>query len=99
MNVKPTTDAIIESVLISDEDVTRDERIAILKYIRSRRVFQKPRPGTIKQAAAILEVHPVTVRRYANAGLLTPIRITARKVRYDLNEVEELALSGHHSNA
>jgi len=97
--VKPTTDAIIESVLIADEEVTREERTAILAYIRSRGVIRKPRPGTIKQAAAILDVHPVTVRRYANAGLLTPIRITARKVRYDLNEVEDLALSGHHIDA
>ena len=97
--MKPTTLAIIETALSSDETVHPEQADSILKRLRAPSSSRKPRPGTIKQAAAILEVHPVTVRRYANAGLLTPIRITARKVRYDLNEVEDLALSGCHIDA
>jgi hypothetical protein len=54
----------------------------------------KPRPGTIRQAAAIGECTPRTVQRYAGRGLLHPIKITPRRVRYDLNEVERLFTMG-----
>jgi len=92
--MKPTTLAIIETALSSDDTVHLEQADSILKKLRNPNSNRKPRPGTVKQAAAILEVHPVTVRRYAQAGLLNPIRISARKVRYNLNEVEDLALSG-----
>lgn len=92
--MKATTSTIIETALLADDTIPPEQAAVILKYINSDSLIPKPRPGTIKQAAEILEVHPVTVRRYAQAGLLTPIRITARKVRYDLNEVEELARTG-----
>lgn len=94
--MKSTTLIIIETALSSDETVRPEQADSILEKIQTSSSSQKPRPGTIKEAAKILEVHPVTVRRYAQAGLLTPIRITCRKVRYDLNEVEELAISGAH---
>ena len=96
--MKPTTLTIIETALSSDETIHPEQADSIIKKLRTPS-SRKPRPGTIKQAAAILEVHPVTVRRYAQAGLLNPIRITVRKVRYDLNEVEDLALSGRHVDA
>ena len=54
----------------------------------------KPRPGTTKEAAKILAVHPRTVGRYAAIGLLHPIRISPRRIRFDLNEVEALATRG-----
>ena len=54
----------------------------------------KARPGTVRQAAEILDCHPRTVKRYATAGMLQAIRITPRRVRYDLNEVENLAEHG-----
>lgn len=92
--MKPSTLAIIETTLTSDETLSSEETRTILKKLHSALPEHKPRPGTIKDAAKILDVHPVTVRRYAKAGLLTPIRITARKVRYDLNEVEKLAQTG-----
>lgn len=79
---------------VLDDSVHPEQAASILKNLRAANSDRKPRPGTIKQAAAILEVHPVTVRRYAQAGLLTPIRITSRKVRYDLNQVAALALRG-----
>ena len=54
----------------------------------------KPRPGTIRQAAEIGTCDPRTIQRYADRGLLHPIRITPRRVRYDLNEVEKLFTRG-----
>lgn len=92
--MKTTTLAIIETALSSDDTVHPEQAEIILKKLSDTEPRRKPRPGTIKQAAAILDVHPVTIRRYAQAGLLTQIRITCRKVRYDLNEVQDLADSG-----
>lgn len=54
----------------------------------------RKRPGTLRQAAEILNVHPRTVQRLARRGMLEPIRISARMVRWDLNEVEKLATQG-----
>lgn len=92
--MKPTTFELIKNVLSTDETILPEDAKLIVKQLRTSNIGEKPRPGTISEAAKILDVHPVTVRRYAQAGLLSPIRITARKVRYDLNEVEELARTG-----
>lgn len=54
----------------------------------------KPLPGTIRQAAEIGGCNPRTIQRYATKGLLHPIRISPRRVRYDLREVERLFTAG-----
>ena len=92
--MKQTTLDLIKNVLSTDETISPEQAMDILKHLQKTKAGRKPRPGTIRQAAEILDVHPVTIRRYAKAGLLTPIRITCRKVRYDLNEVEELGNLG-----
>ena len=92
--MKPTTLELIKNVLAADETISPEDVKAIEKQFKVFAGGKKPRPGTIKEAAKILDVHPVTVRRYAKAGFLTPIKITCRKVRYDFNEVEKLAETG-----
>jgi hypothetical protein len=62
--------------------------------IAAARGKAKTRPGTIRQAAEILGAHPRTIQRYAKAGLLHAIRISPRRIRYDLLEVEKLATAG-----
>lgn len=62
--------------------------------LRAARGADRPRPGTKRQAAEIGQCHPRTLDRYARAGLLHPIKISARRVRYDLNEVERLFTRG-----
>jgi hypothetical protein len=61
----------------------------------------QPRPrrrlGTKHDAAAILGCHAESVKRYARRGLLHPVRITARRVRYDLDEVIRFADHGANS--
>lgn len=97
--MKPTTIELIKNVLATDETIPPDEAKVIEQKLKTSESMEKARPGTIKEAAKILDVHPVTIRRYAQAGLLTPIRITCRKVRYDLNEIEKLAsLGAGHNN-
>ncbi len=78
---------LIEAVITAPPE----RRDAILQAARGK---NRPRPGTIRQAAEILGVHPRTVQRYADAGLLHPIRITPRRIRWNLNEVEDLATRG-----
>lgn len=92
--MKQTTIELIKNVLCTDETVFPEEAQKIVQLLNTANSVKKPRPGTITEAAKILAVHKATVRRYAKAGLLTPIRISARKVRYDLNEVENLSISG-----
>ncbi|VGO13466.1 hypothetical protein PDESU_02023 [Pontiella desulfatans] len=92
--MKPATIELIKNVLSTDDTVLPTDAQKVLKQLAAVNGEQKPRPGTIKEAARILDVHPVTVRRYAKAGLLSTIRLSARKVRYNLNEVEHLAQAG-----
>lgn len=92
--MKQTTIELIKNVLSTDETVLPADAQKVLKQLTAGNEIKKPRPGTIKEAARILDVHPVTVRRYANVGLLNPIRISSRNVRYNLNEVEHLAQAG-----
>jgi hypothetical protein len=68
-----------------------ERRDAILAAARGT---DKPRPGTVRQAAEIMNTCPRTIERYARQGLFKAIRISPRRVRYDLNEVERLATRG-----
>ena len=78
---------LIEAVMTAPDD----RQAAIIAAVLGK---DKPRPGTIKQAAAVLGVCPRSIERYARQGLLAQIRITPRKIRYDLNAVERLAERG-----
>jgi len=82
-----STAELIEAVMTAPED----RKAAILAAALGK---DKPRPGTIKQAAAVLGVCPRSIERYARRGLLAQIRITPRQIRYDLNAVERLGQRG-----
>jgi hypothetical protein len=84
---------IILAALESDPTATPEERRRILAALRPT---QAGRVKTITTAAAaeILDTHICTVRRWGKQGLLTPIRISSRKIRWRLDEVERLASSG-----
>ncbi len=79
---------IIEAVL----QAPADRHAAILAAAKGS--DNKIRTGTIKQAADILGCCPRSVERYARMGLLKQIRITPRKIRYNLAAVEGLATKG-----
>lgn len=83
----------IRAVLESDPTATPEDRRRILAALRPSK---KERIKTITTAAAaeILETHICTVRRWGKQGLLTPIRLSSRKIRWSLDEVERLASSG-----
>ena len=46
---------------------------------------------TTKQAAAILECHPKSIFRYAARGKISPIRRSARLIRWKQSEIVRLA--------
>ena len=84
--------AYLAAILAAYEDPVR--RAAVLRAAQEQTA--KPRPVGIREVARVLGCHPKTVQRYVKRQLLHPIRITARRVRYDLNEVEALATRGAH---
>jgi hypothetical protein len=83
-----STAELIETIL----QAPADRQAAILAAARG--TAKPTRTGTIKQAAELLGVCPRSVERYARQGLLAQIRITPRKIRYSLDEVERLATRG-----
>lgn len=78
---------LIEAVLAAPPE----RREAIMQAARGA---DRPRPGTVRQAAEILGAHPRTIQRYARAGLLDTIRISPRRIRFDLRQVQMLAERG-----
>ncbi len=68
-------------------DVTQTERKRLLAAAENEPVKKKQKTLTRKDVAQILAVHPETVKRYGRQGLLHPIRVTSRMVRYEEDDV------------
>lgn len=52
---------------------------------------------TTREAAELLGVHPVTLRLYAQKGLIQPVRYTARKIRWRQDTLESFMREGAHN--
>jgi len=85
----------LHTILKSDPSVPDEQRDTILKACRQA-APRKKRLGTVRQAAEIFTppVHPRTIQRWSRRGLLTAIRITPRRIRFDLDQCEQLASEG-----
>ncbi len=67
-----------------------------------KRIFEaakEPTPekinmGSRKEVASLCGVHTETIKRWGRIGKIHPIRLSARCVRYDLAEIEELLRTG-----
>ena len=92
--MKDQTRTIIKTVLDGDESVTGDARQAILRALNG--TPKKPRMIDKKAVALLLGCHPASVCRYVKRGLLHPVKLSCRKVRYIEEEAEELAFKGIH---
>lgn len=77
-------------------DATPEEKKRLLAAAKQPKPEQH-RTLTRKQVAEILHIHSGSVKRYDRAGILHPIRITARTLRY--NEAEVLELLSHREGA
>ena len=87
------TKKLIRLVLDTDDSVTEDHRLKILRTL-SERPALPPKLLSRKEVAVTLGVHNETVKRYTRSGLLRQINFTARQVRYDQEEVIRFASSG-----
>lgn len=91
--MKPETYSAIEMLLAADTSVDETRRKDVLAVCR-RRQKRHRKLITVRRAAELLDCHPRTVERYAAKGLLTQVRFSPRKIRYDLDEVEAFARNG-----
>ena len=89
------TIGFIRQILNGDSDVTQPEKEQIMKACKSR-----PKRNLISAKAAMemLQVSRPTLREYVKQGKLRQINLSARKVRFDLNEIEQLASYGEVQN-
>ncbi len=89
------TIGFIRQILDGDSDVTQPEKEQIMKACKSR-----PKRNLISAKAAMemLQVSRPTLREYVKQGKLRQINLSARKVRFDLNEIEQLASYGEVQN-
>ncbi len=90
--MKQETLTTVRAILSADSETTEEQTAAILAVCSRKQTHR--RLGTKHDAAAILGLHPESIKRYARRGLLHPIKITARRVRFDLDEVTRLANYG-----
>jgi hypothetical protein len=87
----------------SEADMTRAQVIEIVMeaapemlpvIAAAARGADRPRPGTIRDAALILGTCTRTAERYAKQGCFPRVHLSARKIRYDLTAVEAFARTG-----
>ena len=90
--IKQETLMLIKTILDSAPEITLAEKEQIFKVCRS-----KPRRSVIsaRTAMEILRISRPTLRAYVERGFLTQINMTARKVRFDQEQVEQFASYGN----
>lgn len=91
MKLNPETLAIFKTLLRAD-GCSAEEAEAFIRTASNPTA--RPRMGTVRQAAEILQVHPRTLARYARRGLLHAVKYSCRRVRFDLNAVERFMQEG-----
>ena len=72
--------AIIEAAINSDPTATAEEKARVLSALNPAKANQKM--ITKKAVAELLGVHLQTVNSYTRKGLLRPVKLSKRAVRY-----------------
>ena len=93
MKASKQTLVMVQATLSADPNVDRAQARRIMADLNCNPVG-KLKMVSGKQAAEVIECSKYSVRRYAERGYLTPIRLSARVVRYNLAEVERFAQEG-----
>jgi len=94
--MKPETLRLITLALDGDCTVSAADRARILSDCAGTAIPKKDMISG-RQAMEILCVSRPTLLRYVKSGLLTQVRISCRKIRYDRHEVLHLAEHGANS--
>ena len=79
---------LIEHILVSDESVCAEMRDSLLRAMRQ--AVPRRKLVSAKEAQAMLGVSRPTLRAYVKRGVLEQVNISARKVRFDEQEVSRL---------
>lgn len=90
--MNPNLIITFESLLDSDSKVTAEQKKAILAACKSapnKRRFVKR-----KEALQILDISAPTLLKLIRAGKVDVYRLSARKCRFDLDEIETIANGG-----
>jgi len=74
-------------------DTTPEEKKRILSASKEPKLSPE-KMLTRKQVAALLGVHSETIKRYGRKKLLTPVRFSARAVRYAETQVRDFMRNG-----
>jgi len=90
----PNTKTIIEAALGSDATISQDQKEKIKAVLNPQTSPSKRNLITTKKASEVLGVSTVTLRKYEKKGLLTPIRYSLRRIRWDRDEIETFRLEG-----
>ena len=95
--MKNETMTTIRTLLTADRTVTDEQTEHVLRACRQ----EKPRRKLIgaREAQEILQVSRPTLRAYAKEGLLHQINFSSRRVRFDEQEVYDLAYRGREEQA
>ena len=92
--MKAATLITIETILEADRSVPKAKREKVMDILLDRAPEPPPKKKKLintRQAAEIIGVHPVTLRKLAQKGTIPVIRYSARKLRYDLDAIEAYA--------
>ena len=90
----PNTKTIIEAALGIDATISQEQREKIKAVLNPKISPSKRNLITTKKASEILEISAVTLRKYEKRGLLTTIRYSPRRIRWDRDEIETFKLQG-----
>lgn len=86
------TVATIKTIAENDPESTPEQIKSILGACKAP--IARRKLITAGRAMEILEISRPTLREYARAGKLSEVRMSPRKVRFDLAEIERLAYNG-----
>ena len=79
----------IRLALASDPDISGQLKKRVFSLLEGKPPRRKLIPT--REACEILDCHPITLRRLEKRGHLKAIRLSARKIRWDLDEIQNFA--------
>ena len=88
------TRGAIQNVIDNDNSIPEGTLRYLKKALGNNHGKQKRELITTKEACAILGVNPVTLRRYEQRGIISAIRYTKRRIRWDKDDILELKYTG-----
>ncbi len=94
LEMKTATIITIETILQADRTIPKIKREKVMDILLDRAPPPPPKKKrliTTKQASEIIGIHPATLRGFAQKGTIPVIRFSARKIRFDLDEIETYA--------